>query len=235
MSLATWSTLLTAAIVISLTPGAGAVNTMTNAITQGWRRSIWGVMGQQIALIVQLLIVAVGVGALVAASPAILTAVKLLGAAYLVYLGVRMLLAKPKVTETERVEVVGDDAVAPAAAAAAAAAAATAATAPAGRRREPAAAMLRRGILVNLLNPKAIVFFLAFIPPFIRPDQPAAPQYLIIAATCVVVDVLVMWFGFALLARPLGRLMDTERGQRILNTIFGLCFILVAGLLFLVH
>lgn len=226
MSLATWSTLLTAAIVISLTPGAGAVNTMTNAITQGWRRSIWGVMGQQIALIVQLLIVAVGVGALVAASPAILTAVKLLGAAYLVYLGVRMLLAKPKVTETERVEVVGDDAVAPAAAAA---------TAPAGRRREPAAAMLRRGILVNLLNPKAIVFFLAFIPPFIRPDQPAAPQYLIIAVTCVVVDVLVMWFGFALLARPLGRLMDTGRGQRILNTIFGLCFILVAGLLFLVH
>lgn len=226
MSLATWSTLLTAAIVISLTPGAGAVNTMTNAITQGWRRSIWGVMGQQIALIVQLLIVAVGVGALVAASPAILTAVKLLGAAYLVYLGVRMLLAKPKVTETERVEVVGDDAVAPAAAAA---------TAPAGRRREPAAAMLRRGILVNLLNPKAIVFFLAFIPPFIRPDQPAAPQYLIIAVTCVVVDVLVMWFGFALLARPLGRLMDTGRGQRILNTIFGLCFILVAGLLLLVH
>lgn len=231
MTLATWSTLLTAVIVISLTPGAGAVNTMTNSISQGWRRSFWGVLGQQIALIVQLLIVAVGVGALVAASPAILTVVKFLGAAYLVYLGVRMLVAKPNVPDDAgRVEVLGaGDAVAGSGAGAGGTAAG------AGRRREPAWSMMRRGILVNLLNPKAIVFFLAFIPPFIRADQPAVPQYAIIAVTCVVVDVLVMWFGFALLARPLGRLMDTARGQRILNSIFGLCFILVAGLLLLVH
>lgn len=226
MSLATWSTLLVAAIVISLTPGAGAVNTMTNSISQGWRRSFWGVLGQQIALIIQLVIVAVGVGALVAASPAILTVVKFLGAGYLVFLGLRMLLAKPTPpAEHDRVEVTG---------AAGAGGTATSGT-PAGRRQEPAGAMLRRGLLVNLLNPKAIVFFLAFIPPFIRADLPAAPQYLIIAATCVVVDVLVMWFGFAMLARPLGRLMHTTRGQRILNAIFGVCFILVAGLLFLVH
>lgn len=229
MSLSTFLALLTATIVISLTPGAGAVNTMTNSISQGWRRSFWGILGQQIALIIQVIIVAIGVGALVAASPAVLTVIRWLGAAYLVYLGVRMLLAKPTVPDAPTHEEF--DAAAPTSGAKG--------HVPGGRAgagtRESAWSMIRRGTLVNLLNPKAIVFFLAFIPPFIRADLPQFPQYLIIAVTCVVVDVIVMWFGFAALARPLGRLMHTTRGQRILNTIFGCCFLLVAALLLLVH
>lgn len=224
MTLATWTALVTAVVVISLTPGAGAVNTMTNSISQGWRRSFWGVLGQQIALIIQLTIVAVGVGAIVAAVPAVLTAVRWIGAAYLVYLGVRMLLARPVVPSAPEHQELDTSTTSDG-------------TVPAKKRPgyESAWGMIRRGILVNLLNPKAIVFFLAFIPPFIRPDQPQLPQYLIIGVTCVVVDVIVMWFGFALLAKPLGRLMHTMRGQRILNTIFGLCFIAVAGLLLLLH
>ncbi|RII43827.1 lysine transporter LysE [Galactobacter valiniphilus] len=229
MSLSTFLALLTATIVISLTPGAGAVNTMTNSISQGWRRSFWGILGQQIALIIQVVIVAIGVGALVAASPAVLTVIRWLGAAYLVYLGVRMLLAKPTVPDAPAHEEF--DAAAPTSGAKG--------HVPGGRAgagtRESAWSMIRRGTLVNLLNPKAIVFFLAFIPPFIRADLPQFPQYLIIAVTCVVVDVIVMWFGFAALARPLGRLMHTTRGQRILNTIFGCCFLLVAALLLLIH
>ena len=69
--------------------------------------------------------------------------------------------------------------------------------------------MLRRGFWVNLLNPKAIVFFLAFIPQFIRLDQPALPQYLILITTVVVVDVAVMWFFFAAAAKPFRRLKRT--------------------------
>jgi homoserine/homoserine lactone efflux protein len=49
------------------------------------------------------------------------------------------------------------------------------------------------------------------------------------------VDVVVMWFGFAALARPLARFTSSERGQRVLNTVFGCCFILVAALLLLPH
>ncbi|MDR2256681.1 MAG: LysE family transporter [Arthrobacter sp.] len=250
MSLSTFLALLTATIVISLTPGAGAVNTMTNSIAQGWRRSFWGILGQQLALIIQVIIVAVGVGALVAASPAILTVVRWLGAAYLVYLGVRMLLAKPTAPRSgERVEVepAHDGAASPSGADLADADPTEAGETQEGTvgrvpgrhagagTREGAFSMIRRGTLVNLLNPKAIVFFLAFIPPFIRADLPQFPQYLIIAVTCVVVDVIVMWFGFAALARPLGRLMHTTRGQRIINTIFGCCFLLVAALLLLIH
>jgi homoserine/homoserine lactone efflux protein len=220
VSFSVWWTLLAASVVISLTPGAGAVNTMANSMRQGWRRSLWGITGQQIALIIQVVIVAVGVGSVVAAFPVVLEVVRWLGAAYLVFLGVRMMFSRPAPTpavehaelDTSQLEVVGR-----------------------AGRPEGAWAMIRRGILVNLSNPKAIVFFLAFIPPFISPDHPAALQYVIIGATCVGVDVVVMWFGFAALARPLARFTSSVRGQRVLNTVFGCCFILVAALLLLTH
>ena len=101
--------------------------------------------------------------------------------------------------------------------------------------RESHWSMIRRGFWVNLLNPKAIVFFLAFIPQFVRLDQPPLPQYLTLIATVIVVDVLVMWGFFAAAARPFRRLTRTVRGQRILNTVFGILFIAVAALLLLLH
>jgi homoserine/homoserine lactone efflux protein len=88
---------------------------------------------------------------------------------------------------------------------------------------------------VNLLNPKAIVFFLAFVPQFIRLDRPALGQYLILIATVIVVDVLVMWFFFAAAAKPFRRFVRTARGQKILDIVFGSLFIAVAGLLLLVR
>ena len=62
MALSLWLTLLVACVVISFTPGAGAINTMGNALNHGFRRAIWGILGQQAALIVHIAIVALGVG-----------------------------------------------------------------------------------------------------------------------------------------------------------------------------
>ena len=53
MAFSLWLTLLVACVVISFTPGAGAINTMGNALNHGFRRAIWGILGQQAALIVQ--------------------------------------------------------------------------------------------------------------------------------------------------------------------------------------
>lgn len=195
--------------MISLTPGAGAINTMSNALTVGWRRSIWGVIGQQLALLVHVVIVAAGVGVLVTQSPLLFTAIRYLGAAYLAYLGVRLVLARPTAKSG------GGDGVA--------------------EQGESAWSMLRRGFWVNLLNPKAIVFFLAFLPQFIRVSEPLLPQYVLITLTVVGVDVIVMWFFFAATARPFRRYVSSERGQRVLNIIFGVLFISVAGLLLFVH
>ncbi len=209
MSLAVWFSLLTASVVISFTPGAGAINTMSNALNQGWRRSIWGIIGQQLALIVHIVIVAAGVGLLVSRSELLFTLIRYAGAAYLVYLGIRLILAKPVPPEA-------DQPIAP-------------------DTREGHWSMIRRGFWVNLLNPKAIVFFLAFIPQFVRLDEPQLPQYLILIATVVVVDVLVMWGFFAAAARPFRRLTRSARGQRTLNAVFGVLFIGVAGVLVLLH
>ncbi len=195
-------------MVISLTPGAGAINTMSNALNQGWRRSLWGVLGQQAALIVQVVIVAAGVGLLVSQSPVLFNVIRYAGAAYLVFLGVRLMLTRPEPDETGVPKV---------------------------QPRESAWSLFRRGFWVNLLNPKAIVFFLAFVPQFIRPDQDQLPQYAILIATVVVVDILVMWFFFAAAAKPFRRYTRSARGQRVLNTVFGALFVAVAGLLLFVH
>ena len=95
--------------------------------------------------------------------------------------------------------------------------------------------MLRRGFWVNLLNPKAIVFFLAFVPQFIRLDLDPWPQYLLLISTVVIIDIVVMWFVFAATARTFRRLTESRRGQRNLNLVFGTLFIAVAALLLFLH
>nr|WP_218869204.1 LysE family transporter [Leifsonia psychrotolerans] len=201
-----WLALLGAGTLISFTPGAGAINTMSNALNSGFRRSIWGILGQQAALIIHILIVALGVGVLVASSPVAFTVIRYAGAAYLVYLGIRQFMSKPQVDEGA--ESLGT---------------------------ESAWSMFRRGMWVNLLNPKAIVFFLAFLPQFIRLDQPLIGQYVIVAVTVIVIDILVMWFFFAATARSFHRFTRDARGQRVLNRVFGVLFVAVGGLLAFIH
>lgn len=228
MTLSLWATLLAACFVISFTPGAGAINTMGNSLAVGFRRSIWGILGQQAALVVHIVIVAAGVGVLVASSPLVFEIIRYAGAAYLVYLGIRQILAKPSVAPEPSVAPGPSIAPEPAEADADASPAAVA-------RGESRWSMFRRGLWVNLLNPKAIVFFLAFLPQFIRPGLPLLPQYLVVGATVVIVDVIVMWGFFAVAARPFRRYSESRRGQRVLNSTFGSLFVAVAALLVFVH
>ncbi|MDJ0354778.1 MAG: LysE family transporter [Actinomycetota bacterium] len=203
MEFSLWLALVGAGAMISLTPGAGAINTMSNALTAGFRRAIWGILGQQLALIIQIVIVAAGVGLLVSSSPLAFHIIRYAGAAYLVYLGIRKLLAKADTSAEDST----------------------------GRVREARRSMFLRGLWVNLLNPKAIVFFLAFMPQFIRPQEPLAQQYVVLTATVVLIDVVVMWLIFAAGAKQLQHLTASERGQLTLNRIFGLLFIAVGALL----
>ena len=207
MQFSLWLALAGAGTLISFTPGAGAINTMSNSLTAGFKRSIWGILGQQAALILHVIVVALGVGVLVAGSPVAFNAIRYAGAAYLVYLGIRQFLRKPDLDQ-EKV---------------------------AALRNEPAWSMFRRGLWVNLLNPKAIVFFLAFMPQFIRPASPLLPQYAVLAATVVLIDVLVMWFFFAAAAKSFQRFTHNARGQTLLNRIFGVLFVAVGMLLALIH
>ncbi|MFC9352477.1 LysE family transporter [Arthrobacter sp. NPDC057013] len=207
MQFSLWLALAGAGVLISFTPGAGAINTMSNSLTAGFKRSIWGILGQQAALILHVIVVALGVGVLVAGSPVAFNAIRYAGAAYLVYLGIRQFLRKPDLDQ-EKV---------------------------AALRNEPAWSMFRRGLWVNLLNPKAIVFFLAFMPQFIRPAHPLLPQYSVLAATVVLIDILVMWFFFAAAAKSFQRFTHNAHGQTLLNRIFGVLFMAVGVLLAFIH
>ena len=202
MTLSIWLALVGAQALISFTPGAGAVNTMSNSLTVGFRRSMWGILGQQLALLVHIGVVAAGVGLLVAGSPLAFSIIRYAGAAYLVYLGIRKFF-EPLVPAEQAATL----------------------------HAEGAASMFRRGLWVNLLNPKAIVFFLAFVPQFIRPEQELFGPYGVLAGTVVVIDVLVMWLFFAAAARSFSRFTSGPRGQRVLNRTFGTLFVAVGALL----
>jgi homoserine/homoserine lactone efflux protein len=183
-----WLAFVGASVAISVSPGAGAIQSMATGLTHGLRRGLWSVAGLQIGLMTQLLVVAVGVGAAVSQSLVAFTVIKWVGVAYLLYLAVRQWRS----TSEDLGASVGVDVD--------------------GSRL----ALLVRGSLVNITNPKGLVFLLAVLPQFVVPNQPLMPQYLTIAATMTVVDVAVMAAYTGLAVRLLDWLR-TPRQQAVLN------------------
>ena len=203
-----WLAFVGASIAISVSPGAGAIQSMATGLNHGLRRGAWSVAGLQIGLMTQLVVVAIGLGAAVAKSVVAFTVIKWAGVLYLIYLAVRQWRTTAD-DLTEQVEVDVD----------------------AGGGRF---ALLVRGFLVNVTNPKGLVFLLAVLPQFVVLSRPLLPQYLTIAATMVVVDVLVMCAYTGLASRLLGWLR-TPRQQMILNRTMSGLFALAAVVLSLIR
>ena len=200
-----WLAFVGAAIAISVSPGAGAVQSMATGLNHGLRRGYWSIAGLQIGLMLQLVVVAVGLGAAVAKSLVVFTVIKWLGVAYLISLAVRQWRTTPA-DLTDQVSGEGDG----------------------GRL-----SLLARGFLVNATNPKGLVFMLAVVPQFVVPTRPLLPQYLTLAATMVAVDLVIMGAYTGLAARLLGWL-QTPRQQTILNRTLSAMFAIAAVVLSLV-
>jgi homoserine/homoserine lactone efflux protein len=203
-----WLAFIGASVAISVSPGAGAIQSMATGLTHGLRRGAWSVAGLQIGLMTQLAVVAIGLGAAVAKSVVAFTMIKWIGVLYLIYLAVRQWRTTAD-DLTERVAVDVD-------------------------ARSGRLALLLRGFLVNVTNPKGLVFLLAVLPQFVVISRPLLPQYLTIAATMVVVDVLVMCAYTGLASRLLAWLR-TPRQQMILNRTMSGLFALAAVVLSLVR
>lgn len=207
MSFETWLAFFAACWVISISPGAGAVASMAAGLQYGFWRGYWNAIGLQLALLLQIAIVAAGVGALLAASTWALPAIKWFGVGYLIYLAVCQWTAPAQALQAPVGEV-----------------------RPTGR---PLGLVLR-GFLVNAGNPKAIVFILAVLPQFVDPQQPMLMQYVALALTMVAVDLLVM-AGYTGLAAKVLRALRTAAQQRFLNRIFAVLFMLAAAALALLR
>ncbi len=203
-----WLAFVGASIAISVSPGAGAIQSMATGLSHGLRRGAWSVAGLQIGLMTQLAVVAIGLGAAVAKSMVAFTVIKWIGVLYLIYLAVRQW----RTTGEDLSAQVTQDVDA----------------------RGGRLALLLRGALVNLTNPKGLVFLLAVLPQFVVLSRPLLPQYLTIAATMVVVDVLVMCAYTGLASRLLGWLR-TPRQQRTLNRTMSGLFAVAAVVLSLVR
>ncbi len=202
MDFATWLTFFAASWAISISPGAGAVAAMSAGLNHGFRRGYITVFGLVLGIWTQLLVIGLGLGALVAASPSAFLVVKWAGVAYLVWLGIAQWRA-PAVPLAQR----------------------ALETSQVTRR-----AMIFRGWTINAVNPKGTVFMLAVVPQFLVLSEPLPPQYLLIGATLSFTDFVVMAGYTALAAKVLTALKEVSH-VRAMNRVFGAFFVLAGTLL----
>jgi homoserine/homoserine lactone efflux protein len=195
MDLAVWIAYLIATLVLSLSPGPGAFSSISSGLHHGFRLGLWNAVGMQAANLILVAIVSLGLGAILLASETLFTAVKWLGVAYLIYLGVVTWRAPARGFRED-----------------------------AGDHETTARGVFMRGFLVNLTNPKGIIFFAAILPQFIDDTRPQMPQYLALAATSLAVDLVVM-MGYTALAARVLRVMSDARHLRWVNRGLGGAFV----------
>ena len=134
-------------LLLNITPGPDSLFIMARSATQGWRAGVVACWGIGIGTLVHVLAAALGLSALLKTSATAFLVVKIVGAAYLAWIGIGMLLARGAAAQAVDV-------------------------APRVLRYRD---IFRQGLLTNVLNPKVALFFLAFVPQFIAPDAHSKP------------------------------------------------------------
>ncbi len=172
MELTVWLGLLVSALFISISPGPGAIFSISQGTQYGLKRSIVSVIGLQLGLMSQIVFLLLGLGVLIDKFPGIFTIIKILGMLYLIALGVMQWLKKIEQISTSK----GDP----------------------NKTFSPLSSLLK-GFFVNITNIKGTVFFLALIPLFIDLTDLKLSTCLILTATLISVDLIVM-IGYVMLA-----------------------------------
>jgi threonine/homoserine/homoserine lactone efflux protein len=207
MAFHTWWMFVAMTFVVSATPGPNMLLVMSTSARFGFAAAVRTMAGCMTALVAMMGISAAGLGALLHAFPTVFDTLRLAGAAYLAYLGVKTWRAKPEPAD---------------------------ATAASGTARPSAHAPYRQGFLVAASNPKAILFAAAFLPQFIQPGLPQWPQFGILLATFVVIEV--SWYlVYALSGQRLSKYLLRERVLRVFNRATGGVFVGFAALMALVR
>lgn len=199
MSIDTWLIFLVAAIGLSFTPGPNGLLALTHGALYGVRRTVFTVLGGALGFLFVIAVSMFGIGALLLVVPEVLTVLKWVGGAYLVFLGVQVWRA-PAIT----VAASGD------------------------RPSASRWSLFQQGLLAAVTNPKGILFFVAFLPQFIDPRQDLGLQFVIMASTFIVIEI-VFELVVAALSQSLQPLL--ARAGRWFNRATGGLFILIGLLL----
>ncbi|WP_325895053.1 homoserine/homoserine lactone efflux protein [Grimontia sp. NTOU-MAR1] len=195
MNVEIWMTFVVACLVLAISPGAGAVNTMATTMKYGFRHSLLSTAGLQVGNAINIVLVGVGLGTLLSQSETVFSVIKWLGVAYLIFLGIQ------KFRENNVSDMMAES-----------------------NNRMDARALFFQSVIVNVTNPKGIVFLVALLPQFISPNAGYLNQMLILGITMLMVDTLVMT-GYALLASNLAHWVGNEQRMRMMNKVFGGLFI----------
>ena len=209
MTLSTWWLFIAMTFVVSATPGPNMLLIMSVSARHGVRASVVAMLGCMTALLAMMSISAAGMGAVLQNSPQVFEALRLAGAAYLAYLGIKVWRAP-----------VQDATVPEANGTAAQAAAPTLKT----------GAIFREAFLVAASNPKAILFAAAFFPQFIHADAPQFPQFAILLATFTVIEVT-WYFVYAVSGQRLSVVLQRAAVMKVFNRITGGVFVGFAALM----
>jgi threonine/homoserine/homoserine lactone efflux protein len=179
--LATLAVFCAASLALAVVPGPAVLYIVTRSIDQGRFAGFVSALGISLGGLVHVAAATIGLSSLLASSATAFAVVKYAGAAYLVFLGVRRLLTR------EMVDVID--------------------AAPARPRRR----LFLDGVVVNILNPKTALFFLAFLPQFVDPDGTAAPFQIFVLGLIFVVIALSSDSVWALTAGTLGGWLKRSR------------------------
>jgi len=203
VSPSTWLLFVLTAVGMSLTPGPNGLLALTHGALYGRARTVYTIVGGVLGFVAVIALCLFGIGALVRASPSWFTALKWAGGAYLVWLGVKLWRAAPIPVDI-------------------AAAGGWIASQP------PDGALFRQGLFAALTNPKALLFFSAFLPQFIDPARNLYVQFVVLAATYAVTE-----FGIEyLFASAAQRIRPwLARAGRRFNRVCGGVFVAVGALL----
>ncbi|QNP59150.1 LysE family translocator [Paenacidovorax monticola] len=190
------------AVLLGLTPGPDNVFVLLQSAQRGWRAGMCVVLGLCMGLVVHTAAVALGLAAVFAASSMAFTVLKMLGAAYLAWLAWQALRAPAAV--------------------------------PGGAGSEPEAAgragglarMVGRGMVMNLTNPKVLIFFLAFLPQFADPARGSVAVQLMVLGVVFMLATLIVFGAIACFSGVFGAvLLRSARAQTVLNRVAGLVFL----------
>lgn len=187
------------ALLLNVTPGPDTAYVVARSMQTGWRGGVAATFGISTGCLVHVFGGALGLSALLAASATAFTAVKWLGAAYLVYIGITMVLSRPSVSKEDSA---------------------------AGRSPALFRAVFWQGALTDVLNPKVALFFLAFLPQFVAADSPhKALAFIALGVTFVSNGVIWLLGVTVVTTRTAGRIRQAARTMRWVNRAIGGCFV----------
>ena len=204
MTLHTWSLYASAVLLLCLTPGPNSLLAVTNGGRFGVGKTLFSTLGCAVGLTLLIGASLSGLGLILAASETVFHIIKWLGACYLVYLGIALIRARGSFADV-------------------------------GKASRPATPpselyLFGQGLWIVIMNPKAVIFFAAFLPQFYVPQHGLVPQFLVMAGTFVGIEVVVEVL-LAIFASKLVAHVTSGVGMRMFNRATGGVFVLAGAYL----